>query len=74
VIQVVREPSGEKLPCPSFPAVDHPVAVSVVERRGHLGGDPHRVAHGELLLPVEPSPEALAFDEGHGVEEESLRS
>ena len=53
-------------------AVDHPVPVGVVERRGHLGGDPHRVGHGELLLPVEPAPERLALDEGHDVEEEAV--
>ena len=53
-------------------AVDHAVPVGVVQRRGDLGGDPDRVGHGELLLPVEPAPERLPLDEGHDVEEEAV--
>ena len=35
-------------------AVDHAVAVGVVERVGDLGGDADRVGDGELLLAVQP--------------------
>ena len=49
--------------------VHHAVAVGVVERRGDLGGDPHRVGHGELLLPVHPVAQRLPLDERHDVEE-----
>jgi hypothetical protein len=48
--------------------VDHPMPMRVVERVGHLTGDPHRVVHRKLLLPDEPRAEALALDERHDVE------
>ncbi len=50
-------------------AVDHAVAVGVVERARHLARDPDRVRHRELLLPREPVAERLPFHEGHDVEE-----
>ena len=53
-------------------AVDDAVPVRVVERRGDLGGDSHRVGHGQLLLPVEPVRSDLALDERHDVEEEAV--
>ncbi len=53
--------------------VDHAVAVGVVQRRGHLRGDAHRVVDGELLLAGEPVAQGLAFDVGHNVEEERVR-
>ena len=34
-------------------AVDHAVAVRVVERVGHVGGDPHRLVDAELGLAIE---------------------
>ena len=43
------------------------MAVGVVERARDLGGDPHRVGDGELLLAIQPVPEALALDERHHV-------
>ncbi len=48
-------------------AVDHAVAVGVVERGGHLGREADGVADRELLLAAEPIAEALAFDERHDV-------
>ncbi len=50
--------------------MDHPVPVGVVERVGHLPGDPHRVLDRELLLADQPGAEALALDERHDVEHE----
>ena len=50
-------------------AVDHAVAVGVVERRGHFGRDPDRVGDRELLLAGEPVAQGLALDVGHDVEE-----
>ena len=50
-------------------AVHHAVPVGVVERAGHLGGDPDRVGDGELLLAVEPVAQRLALDERHDVEQ-----
>ena len=50
-------------------AVDHALPVGVVERRGHLGGDPDGVGDGELLLAVEPVAQRLAVDERHDVEQ-----
>ena len=47
-------------------AVDHPVAVRVLERVGRLAGDAERVLERELFLAREPVAEAFAFDEGHG--------
>jgi hypothetical protein len=48
-------------------AVDHAVAVGVVERARDLGGDPHRIADRELLLAHEPVAQRLALDERHDV-------
>ncbi len=47
--------------------------VGVVERRGHLGGDPHGVGHGQLFLPGEPVAQRFTGHEGHDVEEEGVR-
>ena len=48
-------------------SVDHPMAVGVVERSGHLGGDPHRLGDGQLLLPSQPVTERLPLHEWHHV-------
>ena len=53
-------------------AVDDAVAVGVVERRGGLGGDAHRVGHGQLLLAADPVADGLALDERHDVIEEAV--
>jgi len=54
-------------------AVDDPVAVRMVQGACHLGRDPDRFAHGELLLALELLAEGLAFHEGHHVVEEPVR-
>ena len=48
-------------------AVDHAVAVGVVERPGDLGSDADRIADRELLLAVQPVPQRFALDERHHV-------
>ena len=53
-------------------AMDHVVAVRVVQRARHLGGDAHRVRHRELLFPVHPVADRFAFDVRHHVEEEPV--
>ena len=53
-------------------AVNHPVPVGVVERVGHLAGDPDGVPDRELPLPLEPVPQRLALDERHHVVEEAV--
>ena len=50
-------------------AMDHAVAVGVVEGGGHLGRDPDSIAHRELLFAVEPVAERFAFDVRHDVED-----
>ncbi|CAN5836379.1 hypothetical protein BH24GEM1_BH24GEM1_30080 [soil metagenome] len=45
-------------------AVHHVVPVGVVQRRGHLPGDPQGIGHGELLLPGEPVAQRLAWTKG----------
>ena len=52
--------------------VDHAVAVGVVERRGHLARDAHRVGHGELLLATQPIAQRLTFDVRHHIEQERV--
>ena len=53
-------------------AVDDAVAVRVVERRGDLGGDAHRVGHRQLLFAADPVADGLALDERHHVIEEAV--
>ena len=53
-------------------AVDDVVPVRVVQGGGHLARDPHRVGHRQLLLPVHPVADGLAFDVRHDVEEEAV--
>ena len=53
-------------------AVDDPPSVRIVQRVGHLAGDPHRVLDRELLLPVQPIAQALALDVGHDAEQEAV--
>ena len=48
-------------------AVDHAVAVGVVERGGDFGGDADRVVDRKLLLARQPVAQDLALDERHDV-------
>jgi hypothetical protein len=52
--------------------VDHPVPVGIVQRVGHLGGDPDRLLDAQLGFPVELAPEGLPLDVRHHVEEETV--
>ena len=51
-------------------AVDHLVAVGVVERGGDLAGDGQGIGQRKLPLPLEPLPERAALHVGHDVEEQ----
>ena len=53
-------------------AVNDALAMGVVQRVGHVGGDPHRLVDAELGLAVELVAEGLAVDERHDVEEEAV--
>ncbi len=44
----------------------HPVLVGVAERLGCFPRDPERVVERKLRLALEPVPERLALDVGHG--------
>ncbi len=48
-------------------AVDHMVAVGVVQRVGDLPGDPHGILHRESPLSLEPVPKTLSLYVWHGV-------
>ena len=52
-------------------AVDHLLAVSVVERVGHLARQPERLRRRQAALPVEQVAEGAAFDVGRDVIEEA---
>jgi hypothetical protein len=54
-------------------AMDHVVAVRVVQRRGDFGCDPERVADGKLLFPGDAVAQGLPLDEGHHVEQIRFR-
>ena len=47
-----------------------PCLVGVVERVGHLPGEPDRILDRKLALAPEPLAQALALDVRHGVPEE----
>jgi hypothetical protein len=50
--------------------VDDAPGVRGVEAVGDLNREPDRVHHGELLLPVDPRPQGLAFHVRHHVVED----
>jgi hypothetical protein len=52
-------------------AVDHPVAVGVVEGTRNGAGDLDGGVHGELLLPLEALAQRFACDMRHGVVDEA---
>jgi hypothetical protein len=52
--------------------VHDPVLVRRVERVGHGGGDPRRLTHRQLLLPVHALAQRLPFHIRHHVEEEAI--
>jgi hypothetical protein len=54
-------------------AVDHPVAVRVVEGVSDLGRDPHRFVDAQLRLAVQFVAQRLTFDERHYRIEEAVR-
>jgi hypothetical protein len=53
-------------------AVDHAVAVRVVDRTRHLARDAHRIDDRELALTVEARPQRLAGNERHCIVEQSV--
>ena len=53
-------------------AMDHAVAMCVVQRRGDLGRDAHGVGHGQLLLAREPLAKRDDLDERHHLEQQSV--
>ena len=52
--------------------VDHTLAVGVVERLGHIGGDVDSVTDRKLMFAVEAVLEGVAFHVGHDVKEEAV--
>ncbi len=53
-------------------AMDHLVAMCIVEGVGHARGDTHRLVYRKLFLAVDSIAEGLALDIGHYVEEEPV--
>ena len=53
-------------------AVDHAVAVRVVQRVGDVGRDAHRLVDAQLLLAIELGAQRLALDVGHHVVQEAI--
>ena len=45
----------------------------VIQCAGHRRGDPHRLIHRKLLLPIDAVAERLALHIGHHIEEEAVR-
>ena len=46
--------------------------VRVVERLRHVRGDPNRLVHRKLVLPIQLLPEALPLDIRHHIEKEGV--
>ena len=53
-------------------AMDHAMAMGVVERAGNFARDSHGAGNRELLLATHAITEGLAINEGHDVEEERI--
>ena len=53
-------------------AVNDAVPVGVIERPGHLGGNPHRLGNRQLLLALEPLAQRLPRHERHRVPEQPV--
>ena len=53
-------------------AVNHALAMGVVECLGHIGGDLDSVGDRKLVLAVEPILQRVAFHIGHHVKEKAL--
>ena len=53
-------------------AMDHALAVGVVEGGRDFPGEPQRVVHRELPLPAQPGPERFPGDVGHHVVEQAV--
>ena len=54
-------------------AVDHAVAMRVVERGADLLGEAHGIVDGQLVLAIQAIAQRLALDERHHVEEVAVR-
>ena len=53
-------------------AVDHALAVGVVQGERHLARDPQGDGHGELALPLEPAAQRFAAQVRHDVVEQAV--
>lgn len=53
-------------------AMDHTVAVGVVQRIGHFAGNADGVVHRELTLTLQSCAQRLARDHGHHIVEEAV--
>ena len=53
-------------------AVDHALAVGIVQRGGDLAGDANGLADGQLGFPAQPGAERFALDVGHDVEDRAV--
>ncbi len=53
-------------------AMDHAVAVRVIECTGHLGSDADRVGNGKLVFPTDPVADRHALDVGHDIKDEAI--
>ena len=53
-------------------AVDHLVAMGMVESIGDCGSDPNGLVHRKLFLSVDAVPEGLALHIRHHVEQEAI--
>ena len=53
-------------------AVDHALAMRVIERARDLAREPHRVVDRQLLLAVQPIAQRVALHEGHHMEHRAL--
>ena len=53
-------------------AVNHAVAMGVLETVGHFARDPERIGQRELPFALETSPERLSLDVGHGEPEQAV--
>jgi len=54
-------------------AVDDTVGVRILERRGHVRGDPDCLVDRELVFAIETVPQRLPVHEWHDVPEEAVR-
>ena len=53
-------------------AMDHAVAVCVIEGAGNRHGDAHRLVHRKLFFAIDAMPQRFALDERHDVEQQPI--